>query len=77
MPQPRGAPIRTQPGKKYRVAKDIVIRAGHKALFSSRMKQDIRDTIIVMVSLGHDRHFDWLMHRDDALAAGLIEEVPD
>ena len=63
--------------KKYRVARDIVIPRGHSVQFVGRMKQDIVEAVTAMVRLGDDRHFDWYMYRDDALAAGLIEEVPD
>ena len=65
------------PAKKYRVARDIVIPKGRSVQFIGRMKQDILEAVTVMVSLGNDRHFDWYMYRDDALAEGLIEEVPD
>jgi hypothetical protein len=63
--------------KKYRVVKDIVIPKGHHVYFVSRMKHDILEAVTAMVPVGPDRHFDWYMFRDDALEAGLIEEVPD
>jgi hypothetical protein len=62
--------------KKYRVAKDIVIPKGHSVQFINRMKQELLETVGIMVKVGPDMHFDWYMYRDDALAAGLIEEVP-
>jgi hypothetical protein len=61
--------------KKYRVAKDIVIPKGHSAQFVGRMKHDIVEAVTVLVAVGKDSHFDWYMFRDDALEAGLIEEV--
>jgi hypothetical protein len=64
-------------GKKYRIARDIVIRKGTRVTFIGKMKQDIREAVTAMVSVGNDMHFDWYMFRDDALEAGLIEEVPD
>lgn len=64
-------------GKKYRIAKDIVIRKGTRVTFVGKMKQDIREAVTAMVSVGNDMHFDWIMYREDALEAGLIEEVTD
>ena len=63
--------------KKYRVAKDIVIRKGHSVQFIGRMKQELLETFGVMVKVGPDSHYDWYMYRDDAIAAGLVEEIPD
>lgn len=63
------------PAKKYRVAKDIVIPQGHSVVFVGRMKHEIVEAVTALVSIGNDRHFDWYMFRDDALAAGLIEEI--
>ena len=63
------------PAKKYRVAKDIVIPKGHAVVFVSRMKHDIVEAVTALVSVGGDRHFDWYMYREDALDAGLIEEI--
>jgi hypothetical protein len=62
-------------GKKYRVKKDIVIPKGHSVLFVGRMKHEIVEAVTAMVNVKKDMHFDWYMYRDDALAAGLIEEV--
>ena len=46
-------------------------------VFASRMKQDLLEMVAAVVPVGPDMHFDWLMARTDALAAGLIEEVSD
>jgi hypothetical protein len=61
--------------KKYRTTRDIVIPKGHTLIYASRMKHDVLETVMAVVSIGNDRHYDWFMARDDALAAGLIEEI--
>jgi hypothetical protein len=63
------------PSKKYRTTKTIVIPKGHSVIFVGRMKHDIREAVLAVVRVGPDKHYDWFMGRDDALEAGLIEEV--
>ena len=63
--------------KKYRVAKDIVIPKGHSAMYVGKMSHAILDAVTVLVAVGKHSHYDWYMYREDAIAAGLIEEVPD
>ena len=63
------------PAKKYRTAKDIVIPKGHNVVFVGRMNHEIVEAVTALVNIGDDRIFDWYMFRDDALAAGLIEEI--
>ena len=63
--------------KKYRTAKAIVIPKGHSVIFVGRMKHDILEAVHAVVRAGPDMHFDFFMGRNDALEAGLIEEVSE
>ena len=63
--------------KKYQFAKDVVIPRGTHVMYVKHMRQDVVAAATALVGIGKDMHFDWLMYFDDALEAGLIEEVPD
>lgn len=61
--------------RRFRTTKDIVVPKGSPVVYIGRMKQDVERMVQVIVKAGPHKHFDWLMHFDDALEAGLIEEV--
>jgi len=62
--------------RAYRTAKDIVIPAGTRVVYVRQMRHEVTEMAIAMVTLGDFRSFDWLMSFDDAIVAGLIEEIP-
>jgi hypothetical protein len=61
--------------KKFQTAKDIVIPKGTRVVYVSKMRQEVSNMASVMMSVGAHKHYDWLMHFDDALGSGLIEEI--
>jgi len=40
------------------------------------MKQHVVHAAMAVIAVGKDAHFDWMMYVEDALKAGLIEEIP-
>lgn len=60
---------------RYRTTKPILIPSGTNVVLITRMKQDVERTAMAIVRAGPDMHFEWRMFIDDALKAGLIEEV--
>lgn len=65
------------PPKKYRMAKDLVVPKGNVVVRVSRMRKEISNIAMAVISLGDDMHAEWHMFFDDALRAGLIEEVSE
>jgi hypothetical protein len=63
--------------KKFQTAKDIVIPKGTRVVYIGKMRQEITNVASVLMGVGKHAHFDWMMHFDDALEAGLIEEVEE
>ncbi|MET0651054.1 MAG: hypothetical protein ABWY63_00955 [Hyphomicrobiaceae bacterium] len=68
-------PFESPNKRRFRTVKDILIPAGTRVVYIARMKQEVLRTAQVIVSAGPDKHYEWLMHWDDALENGLIEEV--
>lgn len=66
------APIKV----KFRTTRDILIPKGSPVVFVARMNKVVERTATAFVKAGPDMHYEWLMYFDDALAAGLIEEMP-
>ena len=68
----------SRPGlKSYRTAKDILLPKGNVVVYVHRMKKDVERTALAVVRAGEDMHWEFQMHWDDALRAGLIEEVSE
>ena len=67
--------IRTRPNN-YRTTKDIIVPAGTKVIVVTSMKQHVVHAAMAVIAVGKDAHFDWMMYVEDALKAGLIEEIP-
>ena len=45
-------------------------------VFVGRMKHDILEAVHAVVKAGPDMHFNFFMGRNDALDAGLVQEIP-
>lgn len=65
----------TNVSRKYRTTRDIVVPKGSRVVYVGRMKKDMSRLATALVRWDHDKVYEWIMHFDDALEAGLIEEV--
>jgi len=63
------------PEKKYQTAKDILIPKGTRVVRVSKMSQQVNNMATVLMGVGKNAHYDWLMYFEDAVATGMIEEV--
>ena len=64
------------PLAKYRIARDIMLPKGTTVVYVHKMRKDVERTALAIVRAGEDMHWEFQMFFDDALRAGLVEEIP-
>ena len=63
--------------KKYRLARDITFLKDNAVVFVGRMKHDIYRAAMVHQNVGPELSQELFMNFDEAMRAGLIEEVSE
>ena len=69
----------TTPGaaKRYRLCRDLTVPKGNTVVYVSKMKKDVERVAMAIFRISEDIHGEMHVYFDDALRAGLIEEISD